>query len=128
MCLVRVEEGEGVGGEEGEEEGGEDQVEAAPGSVGEDLHHQGHPHHQGHIHHRGHLHLGQKVLAQEAITITTSPTIPYLTGEQEEEPLEEPLTMITGNYVTIFFGSDKSPRSDYQCNYETMTMFVCLFV
>ena len=111
-------------GEEEEEEEGEEGVEVAPGSVGEDLHHQDPlhtqdpPHHQGHIHHRGPLHLGQKATAQETIIITTSPTTVYPTGE------EEPLTMITGN--KYLFGSDKSPRSDYQCDYDYVCLSVCL--
>ena len=92
MRSARVEEEEG---EEGE--GGEEEVEVAPGSVGEDLHHrdplhtQDPPHHRGHIHHRGPLHLGQKATDQEIITITISPTTVHLTGE------EEPFKLITGN-------------------------------
>ena len=96
MRLARVEEE----GEEEGEVGGEVAVEVDPGSVGEDLHHQGHLHLPDPIHlqdplhpHGPHrLHHGQKATAQETITITTNTTTASLTGEEEASLM----TMITG--------------------------------
>ena len=98
--MARVEEEGEEEGEAGEEVGEEEEVEVDPGSVGEDLHHQGHLHLPDPIHlqdplhpHGPHpLHHGQKAMAPETITITRNHTTASLTGEEEASLM----TMITG--------------------------------